>query len=117
MSAGKKRHPIMLQQKATPPVKNSFGEDVTPFVDVMQVWADIKPPSARGMAGAKETILAGATVNSDLKEITIWTYPGVTDKWRVQNLEDSAYYDILAVRPSNDGMEMVLMARVGASNG
>lgn len=117
MSAGPKRHPIMLLQKATPPVKNDFGEDVTPFVEVQQVWADIEPPSTRGMAGAKETILAGATVNSDLKEITIWAYPGVTDKWRVQNLEDSLYYDILAVRPSNDGMETVLMVRVGASNG
>jgi len=122
MRAGQLRDLILLQQK-TQTGTDAGGDPITQWTDVDRVWADVRPLSLSSLAGAQETILAGAEMAVDLVSVKLYPYPGVTAGWRFLydpeggDPADGRPYDIKAPRETNRKDEMVFIAAVGASRG
>lgn len=88
MRAGRIRHRVTIQQRGTPS-QNTHGEDTTPWVDQVTVYAEIKPLSGR------EFFTAQTTDSEVSTQITMRYRSGITTAKRI--IRESRVWDIEAV--------------------
>lgn len=97
MEPGNFKHFITLQSPATG--QDAAGQPLTGWVDVAQVWADIRA------TGGLEAIKAGATTSVVHTSVRLRWRTGLNAGMRV--LYGATVYGVLAVLPDHVGREFV----------
>lgn len=102
MKIGKLRHRVTLQECIA--ARDSFGAEVSTWVDVATVWASVSPISGK-------EYFASHQINAEVTtKITMRYRPGITPKMRV--VFTNRYFDILSVLSFEErGIELVLMCK------
>lgn len=91
VAAGKLRHRVTLQEQQT--TTSPYGETVTEWVDVGNVWADVAPQSGR-------EFMASQSLQSEVTtRITIRYRDDINALWRIAYRGRT--YDIHAALPDN----------------
>lgn len=108
MRAGDLRKRVKIQQRGT--TQDSFGQQITTWTDVAEVWASIEPMSGR-------ELMAAAAVQSETTHTVVIRYrPGIVPAMRINY--GGRLFNIGAVIDENERHRMLtLICSEGLNDG
>lgn len=112
MRAGRLDTRLYLQQRVSPPNRDSAGEEMIEWENVRELWAEVT-----GIRG--QEFFAGKQINSVATHSILFRYlPGVSTKMRfVDKSDESIKYDIVEAPPNARKTEIKALCVIRESEG
>lgn len=102
MKIGKLRHLIIIEESI--PSRDSFGAEVSEWIQFAKVWADVSPVSGREFASFKQ-------INAEITtKITIRYIAGITTEMRIL-FGDRVFEIDSVINPEEKNISLLLMCK------